>query len=107
MVELFPPSKLMNRSFKSWLLTAAELPKVGAKIFLEQVPCPSCATCRLEFLYIAAEMDRIGYLNVWCSNCGIGIRISRVRVPASFEFSTFEQVEHGEIVPPAFEEVQA
>ena len=96
----------MKNTFKSWLLTAAKLPKLGTDIFLSEVQCPSCGISNLEFRYIADKTDRIGFLIIWCAECKNGIRVSRVRVPNSFEFSTFDQLERGETTLPEFTEVQ-
>jgi hypothetical protein len=54
--------------------------------------CPACRTNRVAYLYVGHEVERIGYLLVWCEACRVGIRVSRAKAPADAHFITFEEV---------------
>jgi hypothetical protein len=46
-----------------------------------QLHCPVCGDCSIDFQYVGDVETKFGYLDVWCNECLIGIHISRTNIP--------------------------
>lgn len=55
-----------------------------------QINCPNCGKNGIKYLYIGDKKTRIGYLQIWCSECLKGIYISRAVAPPNAKFVTFD-----------------
>jgi hypothetical protein len=74
--------------FKKWLDLA--------KIIFDDVPnqkhlvCPKCGKFEVDYQYVGDNTDRIGYLDIWCKSCLIGIHLSRTKAPEKANMLTFD-----------------
>lgn len=62
------------------------------------IECPNCGKCGIEYLYTGDERTRIGFLQIWCSECLKGVHISRVETLRNAKFVSFD-ADLGDIVP--------
>lgn len=73
---------------KDWIKI---IPKITEHLNDEhQVQCPNCGKYGMDYLYVGDEKTRVGYLQVWCSECLKGIYVSRAIAPANAKFVTFD-----------------
>lgn len=79
--------------YKEWLKLLPDLIE-----HVDKVPCPSCGKHMINYLYIGDEKTRIGYLQVWCESCLLGIYVSRVKAPKETKMITFDQVEERDTI---------
>lgn len=77
---------------------------VGDLDNIVQVKCPCCEKQGIEYVYIGDEETRVGYLQIWCSECLKGIYVSRVVAPDKARFVTFE--DDLECIVPNYELVE-
>jgi hypothetical protein len=70
--------------FNCWLNLAKTLPDNSSNI------CPICQQKTVEFQYVGDPKTRIGYLDIWCSECLKGVHISRVGIPPNVSFLPFD-----------------
>ena len=57
---------------------------------INQIKCPSCGKCGMDYIYIGDGDTRIGFLQVWCNKCLRGFYVSRAAAPPNAKFVTFE-----------------
>lgn len=44
---------------------------------INQVKCPNCGECGIDYIYIGDSNTRIGFLQIWYNQCLKGIYVSR------------------------------
>jgi hypothetical protein len=71
-----------------WLNVAAAIAKTAPNV--PPLACPSCGENDVRYQYVGDPATRVGYLNVWCTACLKGIRISRAKAPAGVEMLPFD-----------------
>lgn len=57
---------------------------------VNQINCPNCKECEIDYLYIGEASTRVGFLQVWCKKCLKGIYVSRAVAPQNAKFVTFD-----------------
>lgn len=62
-----------------WLKIMKMIPE--NKDAMQDFICPVCGTKSIKYIYVGDTTTRIGYLPIWCTNCNMGIQISRVSIP--------------------------
>ena len=68
--------------------------QLGKKI-VERLPrraamrCPECRNESVDYQYVGDPIDRIGYLDMWCTSCQKGVHISRVEIPENADLISF------------------
>lgn len=72
----------------AWERTISEIVKDFDSI--NQIKCPGCGKCGMDYLYIGDSDTRIGYLQVWCNQCLRGTYVSRAAAPPNAKLVTFE-----------------
>lgn len=56
-----------------------------------ELVCPECGSHSVDFQYVGDEVERIGYLDIWCSTCKNGVHFSRVSIPEGVDFISFDE----------------
>ena len=74
--------------FNSWL----NLVKDINNSLPEMLPlsCPVCNNSSIDFQYVGDVKTRIGYLDIWCTQCLNGIHISRTIIPENINILPFD-----------------
>jgi ribosomal protein S27AE len=65
---------------QAWL--AAYLSKLDGN----EVRCPECGAGTVNWRLAGDPATRLGYAILWCSRCGKGSHLSRVKFPKGIEF---------------------
>jgi len=53
--------------------------------------CPKCGHNDVQSRFIGNPTTRLGYGLLWCTNCGRGARLSRVKVPEGLKLHEWEE----------------
>ncbi len=69
-----------------------------------QIKCPICGECAMDYIYVGDGNTRIGFLQIWCNKCLKGIYVSRAVAPLDAKFVTFDTDLKG--VVPKYEFVE-
>lgn len=69
----------MDQRFEAWLdaydAMYAALPARGG------ATCPECGQATLRLVFTGDPERRLGWAQLWCESCNLGIHISRTAVP--------------------------
>ena len=57
---------------------------------INQIKCPNCKECGVDYTYIGDGNTRICFLQIWCNKCLKGIYVSRAVAPQNAKFVTFD-----------------
>lgn len=87
---------------KEWIAIVSQITDDFNKI--NQIECPHCGKCGIDYIYIGDGDTRVGFLQIWCYKCLKGIHVSRVVAPQSAKFVTFDTELKG--IVPQFEFVE-
>ncbi len=56
----------------------------------DSAACPKCGHEDVQSRFVGDPATRLGYGLLWCTNCGYGARLSRVKVPENLEIREWE-----------------
>lgn len=59
---------------------------------MNQIKCPNCSECGIDYIYVGDVDTRIVFLQIWCNKCLKGIYVSRVVAPENAKFVTFDTI---------------
>lgn len=80
--------------YNAWLEVANKvLDKVRNEDNAINLNCPKCKNNAIEYQYYGNPETMIGYLNIWCKECQIGIHISRIKIPDNAHMISFDNVQ--------------
>ncbi|MGG5343274.1 hypothetical protein [Enterococcus sp. AZ192] len=89
--------------FKEWIKLAASIQDNTDKI--NELKCPTCGHCEIDYIYVGDLSDRIGYEQVWCNHCLRGIHVSRVMIPENVKVMSFEETKKINTIVPNFKPI--
>jgi hypothetical protein len=81
--------KQVNDQYQDWLSMVGSF--VDHKYDASTLTCPGCGRKTLLSECRADPKDRIGYILLWCEECDLGIRVSRVEFPTWAKIKTFTE----------------
>ena len=73
---------------KDWTKVISEITEDFNRV--DQLKCPNCGECGIDYMYVGDGHTRIGFLLIWCNKCLKGIHVSRAAAPRNAKFVTFE-----------------